>query len=83
MSVSIRWLEGPAAVLREHADGQGYGDPTEWSCTVERDGETAILHAAPGAPRSRAEIAEALRAEGFTRVRWLRQDGRGWRDHPL
>ena len=87
MNVSVKWCKGQAGILRIHPKG-GYGDDYAWCCMIEQDGTTAILHGAMDAPEDEAGkslrkvIAAALKMEGFTRVKWMRQ-GRGWREFNL
>jgi len=70
-------LNGQGYVLRLHPFGGSFGDPQDWACTVERDGETALIHGAAESPGAHAKIAMTLRNHGFKRVRWYRAD-KGW-----
>ena len=84
MGISIEEFDG--GCIRYHEDG-GFGDPYEWSCSFERDGTTAILKGAVSFPWDRAktlrqDIRNALRAKGYTKVRWERK-GRGWKEWDL
>ena len=83
MVASFQWLKGRAGVLREHRIGHWFGSRSIWACTIEKDGDTAIIHAAPGRPRKRRDLELRLRRAGFRKVRWMRQDGRLWREYRI
>lgn len=83
MGVSIKWCDGPAGVLRIHHEEGQYGDEYIWCCTVEREGDTAILHGAVDVPKDqRLKMVGALKEHGFEYVSWLRKD-RGWKTFRL
>lgn len=79
MNASLKWCKGPAGVIRVHPPGRGYGEDWEWACTVEREGDVAVLHGVKEFPdiKWRSPIRKALKAEGFAKVRWFRAD-KGW-----
>ena len=73
MNYSIQWIatDSETAVVREHEDGQGFGDPYTWVITVEKIGTLAKLHGTLGAPRRIKQLAIFLRSQGFTEVSWV------------
>ena len=78
MNITIQWLENPAGILRIHSDDDGFGDNYIWCCTVERRGDTAMLHGAMTAPPVYCidAIEAELRKQGFRVARWIRQSGK-------
>ena len=67
---------GPIYILREHESG-GFGAPwTGWSCVVERQGDTGIVHAAPGKPKEFKKTLEWARSEGFKIIKWRHEGAR-------
>lgn len=69
---SLQELNGKAYIIRLHPNGGGYGDPWIWSAVCERDGDTAIIHAAIDSPIEFDEIRRVLLESGFTKVKWYR-----------
>ncbi|MCG5533104.1 hypothetical protein LRF89_06570 [Halorhodospira sp. 9621] len=76
MNVSAQPITGH--LLRAHPPGMGYGDPYTWACMAVPDPQhpgTAVLTGSVELPGEgqREALAEALRALGYTHVRWERR----------
>lgn len=77
-TASIEWLKSPAAIVRIHDEGGVYGDPYDWSCTIEAIGDLAIFRATLTAPTQSGfrALQNAMKKAGFKKARWIRIDGR-------
>ena len=76
MSVIMRAsLEVHAGTIRVHDDGDGFGDPFEWSCTVTFDGAVAKLHGVDRrvTPEIWRAIRRLLAEQGVVEAVWERR----------
>lgn len=72
MSISIEYI---TAILRHHPDGGGFGDPFDFSCTIQLHERQATIKAASGifGKEIKREMEEALRSLGIESVRYTRR----------
>ena len=75
MGAHIEWTAG---ILRLGKEFKQYGDPFEFACYVQRDGDTVQFKGAASECMAslvseRKAIKAALQAVGVKRVRWVRK----------
>lgn len=77
VTYSLEKLEGESYVGRRHPHGgdQSQGSDFDWACTIERQGDTAIIKGALFLPSDIRKSFPKLAEAGFKKVKWFHADG--------